>query len=109
MSDLDKTDEILARLERVETAIAVIGHNADPALDDPSFPNDHDLEAQDRRLSAVMVAARYGVVVRTLDRWLDRPELNFPQPEVVNSRRYWWLNRLREWDRARIRQTIWET
>jgi hypothetical protein len=56
-----------------------------------------------------MVAARYGVVVRTLDRWLDRPELNFPQPEVVNSRRYWWLNRLREWDRARIRQTIWET
>ena len=56
-----------------------------------------------------MVAARYGVVVRTLDRWLDRPELNFPQPDVVNSRRYWWLNRLREWDRARIRQTIWET
>lgn len=109
MSDLDKADEILARLKRLETAIAGIGHNADLALEDPPFPNDQDFEAQDRRLSAVMVAARYGVVVRTLDRWLDRPELNFPQPDVVNSRRYWWLNRLREWDRARIRQTIWET
>jgi hypothetical protein len=101
LPDLDKTAEILQRLERVEIAIAGIGHNGGPPLEHPPLPSDPDLEAQDRRLSAAAVAARYGVVVRTIDRWLLRQGLKFPQPDVVNARRYWWLSRLRHWDRMR--------
>jgi K+/H+ antiporter YhaU regulatory subunit KhtT len=103
--DLDKTAEILERLERVEAAVAEIGHNGGPPLEDLPPPLDPGLEAQDRRLSTVAVATRYGVTVRTIERWLERPLLNFPKPDaVVNRRRYWQLSRLREWDRTRRRQ-----
>jgi hypothetical protein len=108
--ELDKTAEILERLERVEASIAGISHNSGPLLEDLPPPFDPDLESQDRRQSTVAVAKRYGVVVRTVERWLDeRPELNFPKPEVVNRRRYWWLSRLREWDRTRPQQGIRKT
>jgi hypothetical protein len=102
MTEADKTADILERLERVEAAIAGLGHNGGAPLDADQLV----AASQDRRLSAVQVAKRYGVVVRTIDRWCDRPELNFPQPEIVNLRRYWWLSVLRRWDRARLRQSI---
>jgi hypothetical protein len=101
VTNLDKLADILERLERVETALAGIGHNDGPPIDDRPVAPDPEREAQDRRLSAVMVANRYGVVVRTIDRWLESPELNFPKPDPVNGRRYWWLSCLRNWDRTR--------
>jgi hypothetical protein len=97
----DKLADILERLERVEAAVAGIGHNGGPALGDPPAPSDPDLEAQDRRLSTAMVAQRYGVCARTVERWLAHSGLNFPKPDVVHNRRYWWLSGLRDWDRAR--------
>jgi hypothetical protein len=54
----DKLADILERLERVEAAVAGIGHNGGPALDDPPGPSDPDLEAQDRRLTAHISAQR---------------------------------------------------
>jgi hypothetical protein len=53
------------------------------------------------RSSPVAVAARYVVVPRSIDRWLSRPELEFPRPDNVNGRRYWWLRELRHWHRSR--------
>ena len=36
------------------------------------------------------VRARYGgITERTIYRWLKNPELGFPQPLVINGRRYW--------------------
>ena len=90
---------ILERLDIIEAAVG-IGHNGGPPLDDDPPVNPET----DRRLPAKLVAQRYGVVVRTIGRWLDNPKLRFPKPEVVNNRRYWSLNKLRRWDRARIRQ-----
>jgi hypothetical protein len=90
---------ILERLDIIEAAVG-IGHNGGPPIeDDPPFSPEAD-----RQLPAKVVARRYGVVVRTIDRWLADPNLEFPKPEVVNHRRYWWVNKLRRWDRARIRQ-----
>lgn len=52
----------------------------------------------DRHVSTREVAERYNVVPRTIERWLTRPELKFPQPVVINKRRYWSLRALRKYD-----------
>ena len=95
----DLITSIIERLAKIEAAVG-IGHNGGPPLEDDPPPSSE----ADCRLPAKAVARRYGVVVRTVDRWLDNPKLGFPKPEVVNNRRYWWLNKLCRWDRARIRQ-----
>jgi hypothetical protein len=53
------------------------------------------------RLPTVQVAKRFSVVVRTVERWLQDPNLNFPKPIVVNKRRYWRLEELERWERSR--------
>ncbi len=45
---------------------------------------------------------RYSITSRTLSRWLERTELHFPKPLVVNGRRYWWLSELEAWERSRV-------
>lgn len=37
---------------------------------------------------------------RTMDRWIADPDLGFPQPMMINGRRFWTLRRIREWERA---------
>lgn len=40
--------------------------------------------------SSGMVARRYGKCVRTIDRWLVDPAVNFPNPDlVIHNRRHW--------------------
>ena len=46
------------------------------------------------------VWGRYGITSRTLCRWLQRIELGFPKPLVVNARRYWRLSEIEAWERA---------
>jgi predicted DNA-binding transcriptional regulator AlpA len=52
-------------------------------------------------LSSTRVAARYAVTVRTIDRWVADPELAFPSPMRINSKRYWPICALEQWERAR--------
>jgi hypothetical protein len=52
-------------------------------------------------LRTAQVAARYGVTVRSVDRWEEDPELQFPKPFVINTRRYWNLADLEIWERQR--------
>jgi hypothetical protein len=47
------------------------------------------------------VAKRYGVVLRTLDRWDHKPSLGFPAAEYINGRKYRDVEELDAWDRAR--------
>jgi hypothetical protein len=61
----------------------------------------------DTRVKAGAVARRYGVSVRTLDRWITKPHLNFPAPDLVLHDvagrpcvRLWRLGDLIEWERA---------
>jgi predicted DNA-binding transcriptional regulator AlpA len=42
-----------------------------------------------RKLQTRHLCARYRVSDRTIDRWMRDPRLGFPQPVVVNRRRYW--------------------
>jgi hypothetical protein len=94
----DITTNILARLDRLEASITTRGANRGPPLLDV----DDEDASSDRRLPTVMVAKRYGVTTRTIERWEDDAELAFPKPEVViNKRKYWSLRTLRHYDRER--------
>jgi hypothetical protein len=50
-------------------------------------------------LPARAVLARYGIVDRTLDRWLGNERLGFPRPLYVNRRRYFFEAELDRWER----------
>ena len=57
-----------------------------------------------RKLPTRVVCERYGGVSdRTIARWERDPSLNFPQPTVINGRKYYEEDQLTEWDRANAR------
>ena len=58
-------------------------------------------EMTGRKVGIKELAERYGVVSRTIDRWLADPDLGFPKPcIVINGRRYWDLGEIEQWERA---------
>ncbi|MET4483044.1 hypothetical protein [Bradyrhizobium sp. F1.13.3] len=61
---------------------------------------------QDRKLTARSVATRLDVSVRTIDRWLSQPHMDFPRPAMRTfdasgrvANRYWRLGDLIAWER----------
>src|SRR5262245_35685812 len=83
---MSKTDELIARIERLEEVIANIGL---PARNTPTgFITDAE------------VARRLNVTTRTLVRWDETPELNFPPVIVVRKRRYRKIADLDAWEKA---------
>jgi predicted DNA-binding transcriptional regulator AlpA len=63
-------------------------------------------DINDRLLPATQVLARYGVTAMTLWRWLRSTSLAFPAPLRINTRRYWRLRDLLEWERARAASPV---
>jgi predicted DNA-binding transcriptional regulator AlpA len=57
-----------------------------------------------RKLPTRQVCARYGVSDRTIARWVRDPNLNFPQPIVINGRLYFDDEALTAFDRAQAAQ-----
>jgi hypothetical protein len=49
------------------------------------------------------VLERYLICDRTLDRWTANPTLGFPQPVLINKRRYWRVAELAAWERSRAK------
>ena len=47
------------------------------------------------------VCERYHVTDRTIDRWIKDIDLGFPQPLMINRRRYFREAELQRWERAR--------
>jgi predicted DNA-binding transcriptional regulator AlpA len=71
------------------------------------LPSRHPESDPDIKMQARAVARRFGVSVRTLDRWLHKPHLAFPQPVMlvhdVAGRvctRLWRLSDLVAWERS---------
>ena len=44
------------------------------------------------------VSERYSVTTRTLDRWDNRTDMNFPKPRKINGRKYRSEDELNNWD-----------
>lgn len=49
-----------------------------------------------------LVADRYKVTSRTIDRWDGRPDLGFPKAIRINNRKYRRLDQLENWERERV-------
>ena len=47
------------------------------------------------------VAERYGVSVRSIDRWMRNESLKFPQPLYILDHKYWSISDLERWERER--------
>jgi hypothetical protein len=53
------------------------------------------------------VRARYNhVCTRTIDRWIINPNLGFPQPTLINGRRFWRIQELRRWESERLQSSL---
>jgi predicted DNA-binding transcriptional regulator AlpA len=52
-------------------------------------------------LPSKKVWERYGMTDRTLDRWVADPAMGFPQPLLINKRRYFSEAELVAWERRR--------
>jgi predicted DNA-binding transcriptional regulator AlpA len=55
-----------------------------------------------KKLPTRSVCERYGVVERTIDRWIADPKLNFPKPMIVNKRRYFDEGELDAFDASKV-------
>jgi len=59
-------------------------------------------------ISIGRAAKKVGTSTRSLkpDRWLGDPELEFPDPTVINGRHYWFEDEIDQWltSRARARR-----
>jgi predicted DNA-binding transcriptional regulator AlpA len=49
------------------------------------------------------VAKQFGVTTRTIDRWDEDPELDFPKAVEINGRKYRRRKEIREFQRAHLR------
>jgi hypothetical protein len=65
------------------------------------------METDDQMLTAAQVKRRYGNCSdMKIYRWLKKKDLGFPEPILINGRRYWRLSDLQVFDRVCIaRQT----
>ncbi len=57
-----------------------------------------DTQQNDIRIPIGDVAKRYKRHVRTIERWIDDPELNFPRPIRIRRRRYIRAGELLAWE-----------
>ena len=86
----DQLNELRARVTALEAHMEG-GHNGPPE------PIDIPTITTDQRLSKPMLARRWGVSSRTIDRRREAPD--FPTPEIVNLRPYWWMSRIIAYER----------
>ena len=52
-------------------------------------------------LNARRVRERYDICERTLHRWERQLDFHFPQPLIINRRKYFCEDQLIEWERRR--------
>lgn len=60
------------------------------------------MNSDEEMLTAKQTRQRYGGLSdMSLWRWLRDPDLKFPKPMIINSRRYWRRADLTSWERGR--------
>jgi len=57
---------------------------------------------EDHWLSGPKVDRRYNISPMTRWRWERNLDLGFPNPIIINGRKYWSARALEEWERTRV-------
>lgn len=91
MDTTNLIEELLTRIGALENALGIAGAPRELA------------PADDVRLSKSGTAKRYNTSTKTIERWRGDPDLDFPQPTIINGRWYFWLSELQAFDRLRAR------
>jgi hypothetical protein len=94
------------RVAALEVTVAGIGHNGGPPLDEEPLDPPPPPKRKPVLLPDRLVAERYDVTVRTLERWDEKTELGFPKPVYVRRRRFRVIDKLDEWDRGNARKAV---
>jgi predicted DNA-binding transcriptional regulator AlpA len=63
-----------------------------------------ETETASRLMPTRQLCKRYGVSDRTIARWERDPGMRFPQPVVINKRKYYHESELTAFDRAQAAQ-----
>jgi predicted DNA-binding transcriptional regulator AlpA len=55
-------------------------------------------------ITSAQLRARFGGISdMTLWRWLNRPEMHFPKPAIIERRRYWRIAEIESWEESQLR------
>jgi len=57
-------------------------------------------ESKSRLLPTRKVCERYDRCDRTIDRWVEDKQMNFPKPRIIRRRKYWFESELDAFDSA---------
>jgi hypothetical protein len=61
-----------------------------------------DDAASEVHLTTRLIARRYSVTWRTIERWRRDPDLNFPKPDLaIGDRKFWKLATIEKWEPER--------
>jgi hypothetical protein len=85
-----------AQFQELVRRVAALEARVPTAADVPTAAND-------RRFSKRALANRWNVSPRTVDRIREDPA--FPEPDIVNSRPYWWASQIIQYERSRATKT----
>lgn len=64
------------------------------------------IPSPDELLPDPLVAKRYKVTLRTIDRWDRQPDLGFPPALRINNRKYRRINQLEIWERQHVAEKV---
>ena len=61
----------------------------------------HRPEMNGKKLTSTAMCERFGIVRRTLARWMVDPNMGLPESLIINHRHYWNETDIVQWERSR--------
>ncbi len=63
-------------------------------------------EMTGKKLTSTGMCDRFGIVRRTLARWITDPKMGLPESIIINHRHYWNESEIVQWERARAASNL---
>ena len=66
----------------------------------------HFPEMTGKKLTSTAMCKRFGIVRRTLARWMVDPSMGLPESLIINHRHYWDESDIVQWERSRAASNL---
>ena len=63
-------------------------------------------EVSGKKLTSTAMCERFGIVRRTLARWIVDPAMGLPPSLIINNRHYWDESDIVQWERSRAASNL---